>query len=152
MKKRTFFLVSKSPALGVSEKFTCDDVRESLVVEQVDARLTGTDMSIDTLVERFPEAVRAAHYWSVMKSRQKADATLAGPFICITDAEPSDEDLLAWYRTAHGVAPATQPATGSSLLDADFAKQADSQPIIVPAQVMVAARDTATARKKGKRA
>jgi hypothetical protein len=102
MQKRTFFLIGKAgDGYKVVEKFTCDDVKQLLIVEQVDARLTGTGLTIDKLTETFPEAVRGAHYWSVMKTQAKADTdTLRGPFIIVTPKEPTEADLLTWYRTS----------------------------------------------------
>jgi hypothetical protein len=116
MNKRTWFLVNtaKSP-LVIAEQFTCDDVREQLLVEQVDARLTGTELGIDKLSETYPEAVKGAHFFSVMKSQAKADPTLKGPFTLVTPTAPTTEDLLAWFIEKHGsaVTPAEDAAPSS---------------------------------------
>lgn len=122
---RTFFLVkvvhpcSTATSTSIAERFTCPDIRQQLVVEQVDARLTGTPLTIDNLVSAYPEAVRATHYWGAMKTQAHADNSLRGPFIIVTngEGEPTDADLLNWYAKSIG-APITQETKDSEALAA----------------------------------
>jgi hypothetical protein len=111
MQKRTFFMFSvKDGKTKLVERYTCDDVREALLVEQVDARLTGKPVSIDTLTEQFPDAVRGAHYWSVMKTQAKTDDTLKGPYMLCSDLEPTEAELLAWFKENKAVPAEAAPA------------------------------------------
>jgi hypothetical protein len=100
--KRTFFLVDVSAnEPTIKERFTGIDARQTLIVEQVDARLTGKPITMDQMVERFPDAVRSAHYFAVMKTQQKADpAKLAGPFILVSKHKPTDKELLTWFNSS----------------------------------------------------
>jgi hypothetical protein len=119
MQQRTFFLVSVAPdaPFAVKERFTCPDIRQQLVVEQVDARLTGQPLTIDNLVTAYPEAVRATHYWGAMKTQAHADNSLRGPFILVSEGEPTDDDLLRWYM-ASTKAPITQESKDAEALAA----------------------------------
>lgn len=135
MKLRTFFLVTASPGipLGVRARFTCPDIRQQLVVEQVSARLTGQPITIDSLVESFPEAVQATHQWHAMKAAAHRDNSMRGPFIVVTDGEdePSDEDLLAWYTKTTTTAITAGDATDTQRIeDAALAATGFLRPVI----------------------
>lgn len=106
--KRTFFTIKRGGTVTsyyefvVADRFTFEDMRESLIVERVSARLDGILVSELDLLRALPEAVTAAFRWMAMKIAVKSDPSLRGPYILLTEAEPTGEYLLRWFGSGTG--------------------------------------------------
>jgi len=110
VKFRTFFNVlpkeGKRPAT-VAHRATCRDVSEELTVELVTARLDNKKLREADLVAQFTREIHAARKYMWMKEHATRATQWHGPFIYVSDHdEPSDAELLRWYRANyHGRKP-----------------------------------------------
>ena len=95
------FVIRIEPPLFVDSRVTYPDVTEQLVIEKVDARITGTPLA-QQYAASLPEAWKAAGAWGPMTMATKLDSNLRGPFKVSSEEEPSDRALIDWYRRTKG--------------------------------------------------
>lgn len=118
--KRTFFTITRGGGgidyygFTVAARFTFEDVQERLIVERVSARLDGAPLCLRSLTAAFPEALTAALLWAAMKLSVKRVSVLRGPYILLTEVEPTDEQLVHWFRSG-GALPVVD--TGAEVKD-----------------------------------
>lgn len=97
MAKRTFFTIDRTTGT-VADKYTCEDIREALTVERVTARINNEEVSIKTLMDKFPEAITAASKYGFMKTASTENAAkIAGPYIVLSEKAPTEKWLQDWW-------------------------------------------------------
>lgn len=75
-------------------------VNEAIHCELVAARLENRTHSDQFFQVRYPDAWRAAGLLQSLKLRLRFNNDIYGPFNVLTDTKPTDEELIAWFKTA----------------------------------------------------
>ena len=101
MTYRTLFLIrARYEGVVVDSRvsYVTDEVTEALRAEEIAAKLTGDQPDIEGLMKKFPKAAEAAGAYGRMQLRMRMNSDMYGPFNIISDHEPTDEELVAWWK------------------------------------------------------
>jgi thiamine biosynthesis protein ThiC len=101
--KRTIFTVRDVRSrVSVDSRFTYDkaeEVVQAVVAEKVAARLTNSAADFSEAMQKWPDSARACRYYATWALRMRLNNDIFGTFNVISEHEPSDDELIAWYTT-----------------------------------------------------